>query len=322
MQTISFLGYLKHFKSNPGPHLVVVPKTTIQNWAREFARWVPDFNIVLLSGTKEERAEIIREQLLDSKFEVCITSYEVCLIEKAVFRKFSFSYIVIDEAHRIKNVNSILSRIVREFVSRNRMLITGTPLQNNLQELFSLLNFICPEIFSNYKDLESFLHKDTKPASGTTTAAQSGAPSVAGDDAGEGDGDINMEEEAPPAEEAPAKTDKELEEEKSRKVVEALHKILRPFLLRRVKADVERNLLPSMHIMANLRSQILICLTTEKEINIYVGLAEMQRRWYRSVLEKDIDAVNGLTGRKEGKARLMNIVMQVCLHRLDVWSLI
>lgn len=243
LQTISFLGYLKHFKSHPGPHLVVVPKTTIQNWAREFARWVPDFNVVVLSGTKEERAEIIREQLLDSNFEVCITSYEVCLIEKAVFRKFSFSYIIIDEAHRIKNVNSILSRIVREFVSRNRMLITGTPLQNNLQELFSLLNFICPEIFSDYKDLESFLHKDAKSASGTTTAAQSGAPSVAGDDAK--DGDVNMEEEVS-VEDIPPKTEKELEEEKSRKVVEALHKILRPFLLRRVKADVERNLLPSM----------------------------------------------------------------------------
>ena len=205
---------------------------------------MPDFNVVLLSGTKEERAEIIREQLLDSNFEVCITSYEVCLIEKAVFRKFSFSYIVIDEAHRIKNVNSILSRIVREFVSRNRMLITGTPLQNNLQELFSLLNFICPEIFSDYKDLESFLHKDTKPVSGTTTAAQSGAPSVAGDEAKEeGDGDVRMEEEASPADGIPPK---EPEEEKSRKVVEALHKILRPFLLRRVKADVEKNLLPSM----------------------------------------------------------------------------
>ena len=243
LQTISFLGYLKHFKSHPGPHLVVVPKTTIQNWAREFARWVPDFNVVVLSGTKEERAEIIREQLLDSNFEVCITSYEVCLIEKAVFRKFSFSYIIIDEAHRIKNVNSILSRIVREFVSRNRMLITGTPLQNNLQELFSLLNFICPEIFSDYKDLESFLHKDAKTASGTTTAAPSGAPSVTGDDVK--DGDVNMDEEAS-VEDIPTKTAKELEEEKNRKVVEALHKILRPFLLRRVKADVERNLLPSM----------------------------------------------------------------------------
>jgi len=88
-------------------------------------------------------------------------------------------------------------------------------------------------------------------------------------------------------------TGSEEEAEKSKKIVEALHKILRPFLLRRVKTDVEKNLLP------------------KKEINIYVGLTEMQRKWYRSVLEKDIDAVNGLTGKKEGKTRLMNMVMQL-----------
>ena len=112
-----------------------------------------------------------------------------------------YSAIIIDEAHRIKNVDSMLSQIVRAFMSRGRLLITGTPLQNNMKELFALLNFICPEIFSDYADLESFLHKD--------------------DAEGEAD------------------------EEKSKKVVEALHKILRPFLLRRVKSDVEKNLLPS-----------------------------------------------------------------------------
>ena len=92
--------------------------------------------------------------------------------------------------------------IVRAFISRGRLLITGTPLQNNLKELFSLLNFICPEIFVDYKDLDSFLHKDSQHT--------------------------------------------DVEEEASKKVVEALHKILRPFLLRRVKSDVEKSLLPSM----------------------------------------------------------------------------
>ncbi|RDB15389.1 ISWI chromatin-remodeling complex ATPase ISW2 [Hypsizygus marmoreus] len=222
LQTISFLAYLKHFRGISGPHLVVVPKSTLQNWQREFAKW--------------------------TNFEVCITSYKICLIEKSAFTKFSFKYIIIDEAHHIKNVDSILSQIVRSFSSRARMLITGTPLQNNLKELFTLLNFICPEIFVEYVDLDSFLHKD-----------DSGA---------------------------------EAEEEKTKKVVEALHKILWPFLLRRVKADVEKNLLPR----------------TLKEINIYIGLTDMQRKWYRSVLQKDIDAVNGLTGKKDGKIRLMNFV--------------
>ncbi|KZT18698.1 SNF2 family DNA-dependent ATPase [Neolentinus lepideus HHB14362 ss-1] len=249
LQTISFLAYLKHHKEIPGPHLIVVPKSTLQNWAREFERWTPDVKTVVLAGSKDERQEIIINRVLPIDFEVLITSYEMCLIEKNALKKLSFEYIVIDEAHRIKNVDSILSQIVRTFMSRGRLLITGTPLQNSMKELFALLNFICPEIFSDYADLDSFLHKDEASAEG--------------------------------------------DEEKSRKVVEALHKILRPFLLRRVKADVEKNLLP------------------KKEINIYVGLTEMQRRWYRSVLQKDIDAVNGLTGKKEGKTRLMNIVMQL-----------
>ncbi|KZV70252.1 hypothetical protein PENSPDRAFT_743561 [Peniophora sp. CONT] len=249
LQTISFLAYLKHVRDVHGPHLVVVPKSTLQNWAREFEKWAPSFNVLSLAGSKDERAELIASRLLPQDFDVCITTYELCLIEKSALKKLSFEYIVIDEAHRIKNVDSILSQIVRAFTSRGRLLITGTPLQNNLKELFALLNFIAPEIFSDYSDLEAFLHKDE----------------------GEGDGD----------------------DEKSKKVVEALHKILRPFLLRRVKADVEKSLLP------------------KKEINIFIPLTEMQRKWYRSVLEKDIDAVNGLTGKKEGKTRLMNMVMQL-----------
>lgn len=161
-------------------------------------------NTVLLTGTKEERADLIANRLIPQDFDVLITSYEICLIEKSALKKFSFEYIVIDEAHRIKNVDSILSQIVRSFMSRGRLLITGTPLQNNMKELFALLNFICPEIFSDYADLDSFLHKDEAEAEG--------------------------------------------DDEKSKKVVEALHKILRPFLLRRVKSDVEKNLLPSTHL--------------------------------------------------------------------------
>jgi SWI/SNF-related matrix-associated actin-dependent regulator of chromatin subfamily A member 5 len=144
---------------------------------------------------------VISEQLIPQDFDVCVTSYEICLIEKSALKKFSFEYIVIDEAHRIKNADSMLAQIVRAFTSRGRLLITGTPLQNNMKELFALLNFIAPEIFSDYADLDSFLHKDAQ------------------------------------SEESP--------EEASKKVVEALHKILRPFLLRRVKSDVEKSLLPS-----------------------------------------------------------------------------
>ena len=144
LQTISFLGYLKFHQGTKGPHLVVVPKSTLQNWDREFHKWVPGFKTVVLQGTKDERAEIITQTLLPMDFDVCITSYEMCLREKATFKKFQWEYIVIDEAHRIKNADSLLSQIVRVFNSRGRLLITGTPLQNNLQELWALLNFILP----------------------------------------------------------------------------------------------------------------------------------------------------------------------------------
>ncbi|CDR98790.1 probable ISW2-ATPase component of a two subunit chromatin remodeling complex [Sporisorium scitamineum] len=249
LQTISFLGYLRDFRDTPGFHLVVVPKSTLDNWYREFHRWVPGFNVVTLKGSKEEREKVIQDHLLPQDFDVLITTYEMCLREKSALKKLSWEYIVIDEAHRIKNVDSMLSQIVRAFNSRSRLLITGTPLQNNLMELWSLLNFLLPDVFSNSEDFESWF---------------------------KGKGDENQDQ-----------------------VVQQLHKVLRPFLLRRVKADVEKSLLP------------------KKEINIFVGLTEMQRKWYKSILEKDIDAVNGGVGKKEGKTRLLNIVMQLrkcCNH--------
>ncbi|KAJ3787340.1 SNF2 family N-terminal domain-containing protein [Lentinula aff. detonsa] len=308
LQTISFLGYLYHHLSSPGPHLIIVPKSTLQNWARELAQWTPFFRVVVLTGSKDERQSIIQDQLLAFSqgegqdglalpFDVLITSYEICLIERSTLKKFSFQYIVIDEAHRIKNSSSLLSKIVREFASRGRLLITGTPLQNSLEELWALLNFIAPEIFVSFSDLDLFLNKDDAPTATITNTDASMDVDASEKDSTAMEVD-NIEIEETPGEGqqsvAQGKQKEQTEQEKkSQKVVEALHKILRPFLLRRVKADVEKGLLP------------------KKEINIYVPLTPMQRRWYRSVLEKDIDAVNGLTGKKEGKTRLMNLVMQL-----------
>ncbi|WFD06104.1 hypothetical protein MVES1_001445 [Malassezia vespertilionis] len=251
LQTIAFLGYLKYFRDISGPHLVIVPKSTLDNWVREFNRWVPGFRILELRGTKEERHGIIQKRLLPRDFDVLVTTYEMCIREKSSLRKLSWEYIVIDEAHRIKNAESSLSLIVRSFTSRSRLLITGTPLQNNLMELWSLLNFLLPDVFSSADDFQTWFQSKG------------------------GDG------------------------EEQENVVEQLHKVLRPFLLRRVKADVERSLLP------------------KKEINVFVGLTDMQRQWYKSLLEKDIDAVNGVISKKEGKTRLLNIVMQLrkcCNH--------
>ncbi|OUM67947.1 hypothetical protein PIROE2DRAFT_25646, partial [Piromyces sp. E2] len=248
LQTISFLGFLKFHKNNKGPHLVIVPKSTLHNWVSEFNKWIPEFNVFMFHGNKEERAKLVKNKLLSIDFEVCVTSYEICLLEKAQFRKLSWRYIIIDEAHRIKNENSALSQIVREFNCRNRLLLTGTPLQNNLHELWALLNFLLPDVFNKSEDFDSWF---------------------------------------------------ELQGKDQDKVVQQLHKILSPFLLRRIKVDVEKSLLP------------------KKKINLYVGMSSMQRMWYRKILEKDIDAVNGAGGKRENKTRLLNIVMQLkkcCNH--------
>lgn len=248
LQTISFLGYLRHMVGITGPHLILVPKSTLDNWHREFTRWTPEVNILVLQGQKDERNQLINDRLIDEKFDVCITSYEMVLREKSHLKKFAWEYIIIDEAHRIKNEESSLAQVIRLFNSRNRLLITGTPLQNNLHELWALLNFLLPDVFGESEAFDQWF-------------------------SGEGQDQDT--------------------------VVQQLHRVLRPFLLRRVKNDVEKSLLP------------------KKEVNVYVGMSEMQVKWYQKILEKDIDAVNGAGGKRESKTRLLNIVMQLrkcCNH--------
>jgi SWI/SNF-related matrix-associated actin-dependent regulator of chromatin subfamily A member 5 len=128
LQTISLLGYLKNVRHTSGPHLVIVPKSTLANWAKEFHRWCPSLNAFVLHGSKSERADQ-REALFASNFDALITTYEMAIIEKAALKKYSWRYLIIDEAHRIKNENSILSRVVRMYSSNHRLLVTGTPLQ-------------------------------------------------------------------------------------------------------------------------------------------------------------------------------------------------
>lgn len=248
LQTIAFLGYLRHVCDITGPHLIAVPKSTLDNWAREFKKWTPEVDVLVLQGAKDDRHALINERLVDEKFDVCVTSYEMILREKSHLKKFAWEYIIVDEAHRIKNEESSLAQIIRMFNSRNRLLITGTPLQNNLHELWALLNFLLPDVFGDSETFDAWFSGQSE------------------------DQDT---------------------------VVQQLHRVLRPFLLRRVKADVEKSLLP------------------KKELNLYVGMSEMQVKWYQKILEKDIDAVNGAGGKRESKTRLLNIVMQLrkcCNH--------
>ncbi|KAK7363624.1 hypothetical protein VNO77_05773 [Canavalia gladiata] len=245
LQTISLLGYLHEFRGITGPHMVVAPKSTLGNWMNEIRRFCPVLRAIKFLGNPDERKHIREELLVAGKFDVCVTSFEMVIKEKAALRRFSWRYIIIDEAHRIKNENSLLSKTMRLYNTNYRLLITGTPLQNNLHELWALLNFLLPEIFSSAETFDEWFQIS-----------------------GEND---------------------------QQEVVQQLHKVLRPFLLRRLKSDVEKGLPP------------------KKETILKVGLSQMQKQYYRALLQKDLEVVNAGGERK----RLLNIAMQLrkcCNH--------
>ncbi|GMJ14062.1 chromatin-remodeling protein 11 [Hibiscus trionum] len=245
LQTISLLGYLHEYRGITGPHMVVAPKSTLGNWVNEIRRFCPVLRTVKFLGNPEERRYIREELLVAGKFDVCVTSFEMAIKEKSALRRFSWRYIVIDEAHRIKNENSLLSKTMRLYNTNYRLLITGTPLQNNLHELWALLNFLLPEIFSSAETFDEWFQ-------------------ISGE---------NDEQE----------------------VVQQLHKVLRPFLLRRLKSDVEKGLPP------------------KKETILKVGMSQMQKQYYKALLQKDLEVVNAGGERK----RLLNIAMQLrkcCNH--------
>lgn len=245
LQTISLLGYLHEYRGITGPHMVVAPKSTLGNWMNEIRRFCPVLRAVKFLGNPDDRKYIREELLVAGKFDVCVTSFEMAIKEKSALRRFSWRYIIIDEAHRIKNENSLLSKTMRLYSTNYRLLITGTPLQNNLHELWSLLNFLLPEIFSSAETFDEWFQIS-----------------------GEND---------------------------QQEVVQQLHKVLRPFLLRRLKSDVEKGLPP------------------KKETILKVGMSQMQKQYYRALLQKDLEVVNAGGERK----RLLNIAMQLrkcCNH--------
>ncbi|PIA44562.1 hypothetical protein AQUCO_01700274v1 [Aquilegia coerulea] len=245
LQTISLLGYLHEFRGITGPHMVVSPKSTLGNWMKEIKRFCPVLRAVKFLGSPDERKHIREELLVAGKFDVCVTSFEMAIKEKNTLRNFSWRYVIIDEAHRIKNENSLLSKTMRLYSTNYRLLITGTPLQNNLHELWSLLNFLLPEIFSSSETFDEWFQIS-----------------------GEND---------------------------QQEVVQQLHKVLRPFLLRRLKSDVEKGLPP------------------KKETILKVGMSQLQKQFYKALLQKDLEVVNAGGERK----RLLNVAMQLrkcCNH--------
>ena len=146
LQMISFFGFLKNVRGEHGPHLVVAPLSVMNAWVGECQRWCPSLKVVTFHGSVAERERIRHEVLSKSNFDLCVTTYEMLVADlHGLVHRNVWNYVVMDEAHRIKNENSLLGQAVRKLRCNNRMLITGTPLQNNLHELWSLLNILFPE---------------------------------------------------------------------------------------------------------------------------------------------------------------------------------
>jgi SWI/SNF-related matrix-associated actin-dependent regulator of chromatin subfamily A member 5 len=164
----------------------------------------------------------------------------------------AWRYLIIDEAHRLKNEESQFSQTVRMLSTQHRLLLTGTPLQNNLHELWALLNFLLPDVFASSEQFDEWFNLDV-------------------DDT-----------------------------EAKQRIINQLHKILRPFMLRRLKLDVEKSLPP------------------KSETILFTGMSSTQKNLYRQILLRDIDTVNGGGGGSGGsRTAILNIVMQLrkcCNH--------
>ncbi|CCU74279.1 transcription factor [Blumeria hordei DH14] len=213
IQTISLFAKFREEANYMGPHLVVAPLSTLSNWQEEFKKWVPSVPVAFYHGVPSQRKEIFQKKLqknfvggrANEKFPVVLTTPEIVIRDASDLSRINWEIIIIDEGHRLKNSDSKLFRILRNFTSVTRFLITGTPLQNNLKELWSLLNFILPNIFANWEQFESWFDFS----------------------------DLQDEE----------GTEEFIQDQMKQDLVRKIHLILQPLLLRRIKADVE-HLLP------------------------------------------------------------------------------
>ncbi|KAI5779282.1 SWI/SNF chromatin remodeling complex component [Geopyxis carbonaria] len=234
LQTISFLAFLRE-KKVWGPFLIAAPVSTLSNWVDEIERFAPEMNSVLYHGTPEQRADIRNTRLnkLGPDFPIVCTSYDIIMRDRKYLQKFKWKYIIIDEGHRIKNLECKLIKELKSYDSANRLLLTGTPLQNNLSELWSLLNFLLPEVFDDLYFFQDFFNFSKLK-----------------------DGDKGSHQEF-------------IEEEKKSNLVGSLHMLLKPFLLRRVKTDVMKELPP------------------KREYILYAPLTETQKELYGKLLDHD-----------------------------------
>jgi superfamily II DNA or RNA helicase len=156
IQSIGFLAYLHHTLRKRGPHLIVVPLSVLSNWMSEIELFCPSLRAVRFHGPKPERERIKLEELADlNEFDIVVTTYEVMVSEVNYFRrKYVWTTIIVDEGHRLKNERSQLSEKIRMVACLGKVILTGTPLQNNLKELWAMLYFLAPDVFTSSKPFE------------------------------------------------------------------------------------------------------------------------------------------------------------------------
>ncbi|XP_058199382.1 chromatin structure-remodeling complex protein SYD-like [Rhododendron vialii] len=208
VQVISLICYLMETKNDRGPFLVVVPSSVLPGWETEINFWAPSINRIVYSGTPEERRRLFKERIVQQKFNVLLTTYEYLMNkhDRPKLSKVHWHYIIIDEGHRIKNASCKLNADLKHYQSSHRLLLTGTPLQNNLEELWALLNFLLPNIFNSSEDFSQWFNKPF-----------------------ESNGDNSADQAL-------------LSEEENLLIINRLHQVLRPFVLRRLKHKVENQL--------------------------------------------------------------------------------
>lgn len=275
VQSISVMAYLAETHNIWGPYLVVAPASTLHNWQQEIAKFVPTFKVLPYWGNGKDRKVLRkfwdRKQVKytkDSPFHVLVTSYQLVVADSQYFSRIKWQYMILDEAQAIKSSSSSRWKSLLAFQCRNRLLLTGTPIQNSMQELWALLHFIMPSLFDSHEEFSEWFSKDI---------------------------------------ESHAQTNSKLNEEQLKR----LHMILRPFMLRRVKK----------HVQKELGDKI--------EIDVYCDLTSRQRTLYR-MLRAQISVLDLIERAQsdEGAQSLMNLVMQfrkVCNHpdlfeRADVSS--
>jgi DNA helicase INO80 len=276
VQSISVMAYLAERYNIWGPFLVIAPASTLHNWQQEISRFVPDLNVIPYWGTAKDR-KILRKlwdrkhvtYTRDSPFHVVVSSYQLVVQDAQYFQKMRWQYMILDEAQAIKSSQSSRWKSLLGFHSRNRLLLTGTPIQNNMQELWALLHFIMPSLFDSHDEFSEWFSKDI---------------------------------------ESHAQSNTKLNEDQLRR----LHMILKPFMLRRVKK----------HVQKELGDKI--------ELDVYCDLTYRQRAYYANLRNKIsiMDLIEKAVGDEADSATLMNLVMQfrkVCNHpdlfeRADTWS--